>query len=127
MSALSSSSSCDAPLSGAKILGVFSGAEQHNFCLAMEDLSVEFDGLDAAGLDAGWSKEEALIRAREAAGMHAYFWRSPTLEEEWLNNEAKGHAALKDGTLIPVIIGAARPDCLLLPAQSLRCQAARRV
>lgn len=93
----------------------------------MEDLSVEFDGLDAAGLDAGWSKEEALIRAREAAGMHAYFWRSPTLEEEWLNNEAKGHAALKDGTLIPVIIGAARPDCLLLPAQSLRCQAARRV
>ena len=43
-----------------------------------------------------------IIRAREAAGMHAHFWRSPALEEAWLNNEAKGHAALKDGTLIPV-------------------------
>ena len=62
----SPSCSCDAallsPLPGAEILGVFAGAEQHNFCIAMEDLSAEYDGLDAAGLDAGWSLDEALIR-----------------------------------------------------------------
>ena len=50
------------PLPGAEILGVFACAEQHNFCIAMEDLSAEYDGLDAAGLDAGWSLDEALIR-----------------------------------------------------------------
>ena len=86
----------------AEVLGVFQGAEQHNFCIAMEDLSIEFEGLDAAGLEAGWTMDDALIRASEAAGMHAFFWRSPKLEEPWLVNKAKDHPAVPDGTLIPL-------------------------
>ena len=68
------------------LIGTFKDPEKPEefFCIAMEDLSVEYDAMP--GKD-GITKAEAILMAKQAARMHAHFWGSKTLEQPWLNKK----------------------------------------
>lgn len=98
----------------AKVLGVYKGGDRNypdatrsppwelpicQFCIAIEDLETEYDCLSAK---VGYTIEDAVTLAKLTARMHAKYWRSPKLEQEWLSAPAKGHPALADGTVVPL-------------------------
>ena len=65
-----------------KIYGTFKGESDSQFCIAMEDMTLNWTGMS---IPDGVTLDDSKILVSQVAHMHAHYWKSPILTEEWLN------------------------------------------
>ena len=72
-----------------EIIGQFKDSQDPNlFCIAMEDLTVEYNPLKSIN---GIGKQDAMQLIEYASSMHAHYWESEEIKADWLNvKDAQG-------------------------------------